>query len=264
MDKVLIGTSDLPISDLDEARCTETEIDYFIEMVGVVFPEIPITREQIVFKFSGVRPLPAGDIDNPGQISRDHSIKLTSPGEHVNYPVYNLIGGKWTSFRAFSEEITDKVLERLNIPRAINTGDLAIGGGSDYPRNSHEEKALVDSLAKESGLPRERISELFMRYGTRVKEITNFISEAEDRFLNHLPTYSVREIEFIAKKEKVVHLGDYILRRSMLAKLGHLTNASVEEIAGLLETVLLWSDEETTAEVERATKILKDRFGVPL
>ena len=42
-DKVMIGTSDLPIEDPDSARCTEEEVDYFIEMVGRVFPGIKVS-----------------------------------------------------------------------------------------------------------------------------------------------------------------------------------------------------------------------------
>jgi len=264
LDRVLIGTSDLPIDDPDEAYCTETEIDYFIEMVNIVFPGIPLTREQIIFKFSGVRPLPVGDSDNPGQISRDHSIKLSNPGDGKNYPVYNLIGGKWTSFRAFSEEITDKALERLRIPRVMSTSNLAIGGGSDYPINSQEEKSWVNSIAKDSGLEKERVRDLFLRYGTRAKAVVSYISDAEDHYLNHLSSYSVREIEFIAKYEKVIHLDDFILRRSMLAKLGQLSNASIEEITSILKSALLWTEENASEEAVRVTKMLKDRYGVPL
>jgi glycerol-3-phosphate dehydrogenase len=74
-DKVMIGTSDLPIDDPDLARCTEEEVDYFIGMVGRVFPGIPVTREQIVFRFSGVRPLAYTQAKNAGQITRDHHIQ---------------------------------------------------------------------------------------------------------------------------------------------------------------------------------------------
>ena len=73
----------------------------------------------------------------------------------MDYPVYSLVGGKWTSFRALSEEITDKALERLRIPRVMSTSNLAIGGGSDYPINSQEEKTWVDLIAEDSGLERE-------------------------------------------------------------------------------------------------------------
>ncbi len=76
-------------------------MDYFIEMVGRVFPDIQVSREQIVFRFSGVRPLAYTKARNAGQITRDHHIQEDKLGE---IPVYSLVGGKWTSFRAFSEQ----------------------------------------------------------------------------------------------------------------------------------------------------------------
>ena len=127
-DKVMIGTSDLPIENPDSARCTEDEVDYFIEMVGRVFPDIKVSREQIVFRFSGVRPLAYTRARNSGQITRDHHIQEDQLG---SLPVYSLVGGKWTSFRAFSEQATDRTLAFLNLPRKVGTRSLPIGAGKD-------------------------------------------------------------------------------------------------------------------------------------
>ncbi len=74
-DKVMIGTSDLPIEDPDSARCTEEEVDYFIEMVGRVFPGIKVSREQIVFRFSGVRP--AGLHTGQNWLVRSHATTIS-------------------------------------------------------------------------------------------------------------------------------------------------------------------------------------------
>jgi glycerol-3-phosphate dehydrogenase len=76
-DKVLVGTSDIPIENPDEALCTEQEVDYFLEMIGKVFPDIEVNRKHIVFQFSGVRPLEFSQARTTGQISRDHSIQVT-------------------------------------------------------------------------------------------------------------------------------------------------------------------------------------------
>ena len=54
---MLVGTSDIKIDHPDEIRCTDEEIDYFIGMISRVFPTIKVTREHIVFQFTGVRPL---------------------------------------------------------------------------------------------------------------------------------------------------------------------------------------------------------------
>ncbi|MCE7861388.1 MAG: glycerol-3-phosphate dehydrogenase/oxidase, partial [Chloroflexi bacterium CFX2] len=133
-DRVLIGTSDIKIDHPDDAYCTDEEVGYFLEMTARVFPEIKVGREHIVFAFSGVRPLVGSAAKTTGQFSRDHHIEVLS-GDWTNlgYPVYSLVGGKWTSFRAFSEEVTDKSLQFLGIKRNKSTRDLPIGGGRGYP-----------------------------------------------------------------------------------------------------------------------------------
>ncbi|HTX90736.1 MAG TPA: glycerol-3-phosphate dehydrogenase/oxidase [Anaerolineales bacterium] len=127
-DKVMIGTSDIPIEDPDEAVCTEAEVEYFMEMVGRVFPDIPVNPGQIVYRFSGVRPLAYTKARNAGQITRDHHIQEDQLGA---VPIYSLIGGKWTSFRAFSEQVTDRALAFLGLERKADTKDLPIGRGKD-------------------------------------------------------------------------------------------------------------------------------------
>jgi glycerol-3-phosphate dehydrogenase len=159
----MIGTSDLPIEDPDSSRCTEDEVDYFIEMVGRVFPDIKVSREQIVFRFSGVRPLAYTKAKNAGQITRDHHIQEDKLG---NIPVYSLVGGKWTSYRAFSEQATDRALAFLGLPRKTDTKSLPIGAGKD---------------------------------AIAIK--TNSL-------------YPPSEIAEMAKREKIVHLDDLLLRRT--------------------------------------------------
>jgi glycerol-3-phosphate dehydrogenase len=263
-DKVLIGTSDLPIENPDTARCTKEEIDYFIEMVKVVFPDIPVRPEQIIFQFSGVRPLPASGSASTGQISRDHSITITPPKGGLEIPIYNLVGGKWTSFRALSEEVTDKALKRLNRTRKTNTRNLPIGGGLDFLKTLAAYHDWINDQVLESGLSKERIDDLFHRYGTRADRIVEFISSRSDQPLFTLPNYSQGEIQFITREEKVVHLDDFLLRRSMFAKLGLLSLNLIDEIVSIIGSELGWSIARRTEEIERSLDVLKERHGVDL
>ncbi len=129
-DKVMIGTSDLPIADSDSARCTGEEVDYFIGMVARVFPGIRVEPAQIVFRFSGVRPLASTQARNAGQITRDHHIREDRLGD---LPVYSLVGGKWTSYRAFAEQVSDRALAFLGRARRADTRDLPIGPPAGQP-----------------------------------------------------------------------------------------------------------------------------------
>ncbi|MCJ7623203.1 MAG: glycerol-3-phosphate dehydrogenase/oxidase [Anaerolineaceae bacterium] len=133
-DRVLIGTSDIRIEDADDAVVTDGEVDYFFEMIKRVFPGMNVNRSHIVYTFSGVRPLPFTDANLTGLISRDHEIRVIQPGEGTSFPIYSLVGGKWTTFRAFSEEMCDLVLAQLGLPRRRKTDDLPVGGGKGYPK----------------------------------------------------------------------------------------------------------------------------------
>ena len=264
-DRVLVGTSDIPINDPDTARCTDEEVGYFLDMIGRVFPSIKVTADNIVFRFSGVRPLATSNAKTAGQITRDHEIEVVSgQWTGLNFPVYSLVGGKWTSFRAFSEQVTDKVLGELGLARKKSTSGLGIGGGRGYPLGDGDLKRRMEGTAAWSGLTPERAQILFDRYGTRAELVGSFIGRAPDRALPSLPSYSWREIAFLAQCEKIVHLDDLLLRRSMLAMLGHLTREAVEEIAAALAESLNWSGEQKEKEVARSLEILASRHQVTL
>ena len=73
-----------------------------------------------------------------------------------------------------------------------------------------------------------------------------------------------REVAFLAEKEKVVHLDDLVLRRSLMAYLGQLNRPLIDELAGILADVLGWSDKQKQEEVERTLEILRDGHSVNL
>lgn len=265
-DKVIVGTSDIPVENVDDIRCTEEEVDYFIGLVDRVFPDIKVGREHIVFRFSGVRPLAhTGSAKTTGQITRDHHIQVVE-GEWtgLGYPVYSLVGGKWTSFRAFAEQVSDKALTFLGKPRLKSTHELAIGGGLNYPRTPEEQKRYLDGLTAWTGLSAKRVQSLFERYGTRSEKVALFLSKQTDQPLKSLPDYSRREIAFLVQNERVIHLDDIILRRSLLGMLGGVTRDAVTELAVVAGESLGWEGERVKAEAERTLALMADRHQVRL
>jgi glycerol-3-phosphate dehydrogenase len=265
-DKVLVGTSDIPIENPDEVVCTEDEVDYFLGMIARVFPDIKVGREHIVFRFSGVRPLAhTGSANTTGQITRNHHIQVVEGDwTGLGFPVYSLVGGKWTSFRAFSEQVTDKALAFLGRARQKSTRELAVGGGRNYPRTAEEQKRTIDGLAAWTNLPVERVQVLFARYGTRAEQVALFLTREADAPLKSLPEYSRREIAFLARNEKILHLDDLLLRRTMLGMLGQLTRGRVDELTEVLGEALGWDAKQKKAEVARTLGLMADRYGVRL
>jgi len=258
-DRVLVGTSDIRVDDPDDAVITDEEVQYFLDMIKRVFPGIRVDPSQIVYSFSGVRPLGNSKASRTGQISRNHKIELNEVGRNPSIPVLSLVGGKWTTFRAFAEQAADQVLERLDLPRRISTAEIKIGGGKGFPNSEASRKAWVSRVHSAYGLSETRVETLLSRYGTRAEQITNYISSAQDRALTQYPDFSTGEIEYIVQEEDVVHLDDFLLRRSMLGMLGRSSKEGLDELGQIIGRVKTWSHEEIQAEVKRTAEILRTR-----
>jgi len=260
-DHVMIGSTDLRIDDPDQAICTDDEIDYILDMVPQIFPSLNVTRDQIVFQFSGVRPLPVAK-GSTGQISRNHSIEVLEKDEQVPWPILNLVGGKWTSYRAFSEQVTDQVLDRLGMTRKASTANLKIGGGTAYPASEGEKDIYIQNLSEEHKISPDRARTLFERYGTRAAEVAAFITETNDAPLKSLSKYSTSEIKFLIEKEMATRLDDLLLRRTKTAWVGELNEDSVHELGSIMGNSLGWSQEEEQGEVVRSLDLLRERHAV--
>lgn len=262
LDRVMVGTTDIRIDDPDQALCTEDEIDYMLTLVKRVFPSIMVNRSQIVFTFCGVRPLPSSDSSRTGAISRDHSIQTLEATAARPYPVHALVGGKWTTFRAFSEQAADTALKNLGVQRRTSTDTLAIGGGANYPTSEQAQTRWLVDLQQKAELPIEQLRTLFERYGTRAEAVAQFMSAANDAPLASLPSYTQREILFLAVYEKAESTADLILRRSLIGMMGHASRAAVEEIAALVGQAKGWTPQQIANDVALTATILNQRHGL--
>ncbi len=265
-DKLLVGTSDIRVDTPEAVVCTDEEIDYFIGLVKRIFPDIEVNRSHIVYTYAGVRPLPASEAKSAGQISRDHSIRTVEPNGELAFPILSLVGGKWTSFRAFAEQTTDAVLARFERSRITSTADLAIGGGANYPQTDAERHSWLRALAQETELPQERLAQLFERYGTRARDLARFIADLldADQPLTHHPAYSRGEIQFLAQHEGVAHLDDLAMRRTLLAMLGELSYDLVVELAEVTGGALGWDGAAQQAEIEQLLRLMRESHRVDL
>jgi len=109
------------------------EVDYILEAMRMAFPAIRVDRSHVVFRFCGVRPLPRSNALTPGQISRDHSYPVLAPGNGIDFPIYSLVGGKWTTFRALAEKVCDEILRVLGRRRIRVSADVPIGAARATP-----------------------------------------------------------------------------------------------------------------------------------
>jgi len=263
-DRVLLGTTDIRTDDPDAAVCEADEFDYLRSAARQVFPSIEIRPEQVVARFCGVRPLPRSNSGSPGTISRDHACHETPASAGRPYPVFSLVGGKWTTFRAFSEQVADRALAVLGKSRRASSTELPIGGGRDFPPTDDARARRIDDIASRTGLPRETCTHLFARYGTTAGRLAAHIAGAGPAAREPVADYLAGELDYLARHEAVVHLDDLVLRRSHLALFGRLDEASLQKTASIVAAALGWSEETQEAEVARTAALLRERHGIHL
>ncbi|MEQ1941579.1 glycerol-3-phosphate dehydrogenase/oxidase [Mesorhizobium sp. VNQ89] len=263
--RVLAGSTDIKASNPDEVRCESQEVEYLLESLRKLLPKLRFSREQIVYAYSGIRPLPASDAKDPGLITRDHVTPVLESTETRPYPIYSLVGGKWTTFRGYAEEVAETLLERLSIKRVVSTRELAIGGGRDYPKSDAARQAYVANLARTTGFSPKRIEDLLFRYGTRAAAIAAHIAGyGGDRELPDAPDYSSGEIDYILRNEQVGRLADLMFRRTTLAVTGRLTARLVDVLAVQAAQTLNWDGSRRQKEIQLASELLKTFHGVDL
>ena len=256
----LVGSTDIAADDPDTVRCEPEEIEYLLESLRALLPGMAFGRGQIVYAYSGVRPLPASDTSIPGLISRDHSTPIAEADHARPFPIVSLIGGKWTTFRGLAEEVADIVLDRLKRGRTTTTRAMAIGGGRDFPIDARAREKWIGEAAAASGVDERRLDQLLTRYGTNALRIARHQSGWNEE--DHLPDsidFSASEIDYIVRNEFVERLADVVMRRTTLAIGGSLTKKDLELIVAISGRALRWDAERMSGEIDAVVGELRDR-----
>ncbi|MBA8991122.1 glycerol-3-phosphate dehydrogenase [Curtobacterium pusillum] len=258
--RVLIGTTDIDADPSQPAVCTEEEVDYFFGLVKHVFPQIELNRDHIVYRYSGIRPLPRHEDTAPGFVSRDYRIVDTPIAGLPGTTVLSLVGGKWTTFRALAAHLSTDVTTKLGITRTVDTAGLPIGGGKEFPTTDAQRALWIRS--HRDGLDASIVEGLLERYGTRAAEVVDVLVDGPVEPLESDPALTRAEVAYFAEHEQAVHLVDVVLRRTNLAFVGGVTIDLLDELADVLAGALDWTPEERADEVQRTLDVLHEAHGV--
>ena len=247
----LIGTTDIRFSgDPSQARCDESEAAYLLAEANRVLSEANLTRNDILFTYSGVRPLPFTNEKDEQRITRRHFIRQHPQLENVS----SLVGGKLTTYRQLSEECVDLVFEKLNQSRPdCVTASVALPGGTS-----------LGSFTRKQHLTPNIWERLLRVYGSRTKDLLQ-LCERDTALLEPLRESSevlAGEIVFAFEQEMATTLTDCLVRRAMCAFNANLAIGEDEQAAAVAHRFLGWSKERAQQEVEeyrRYTKTLAIR-----
>jgi glycerol-3-phosphate dehydrogenase len=210
-DFTLIGTTDSDYrGDPAAAKPDEAEIEYLCKAASRYFRK-PVTREDIRFAYSGVRPLYNDGASRAQEATRDYVLDLD--GTDGSTPLLSVIGGKITTYRRLAEHALARLAPYLRMgepwtARApLPGGAFAIGRGGDLVR------ALRAAYPFLSELHAER---LVNSYGTRAAMIVTGARRAEDLGRNFGYDLTEAEVAYLMAEEWAVTAGDVLWRRSRL------------------------------------------------
>jgi glycerol-3-phosphate dehydrogenase len=163
----LVGTTDEDHhGDPGKPEATEAEIDYMLNAVSEYFKK-PVTRAQMKWAYSGIRPLYDDGASKAQEATRDYVLKLDKPEGQA--PMLSVFGGKITTARKLSESVLDEIKPFFPAMGGKWTAGSKLPGG-DFPHDTVE--ARVSALQKKySFLKPANIRRLFKAYGTDVETI---------------------------------------------------------------------------------------------
>jgi glycerol-3-phosphate dehydrogenase len=208
-DFTLIGTTDRDFDGSpDKVQITGEEIAYLCEAASEYF-ERGITPNDVVWAYSGVRPLYDDGASMAQEATRDYVIKVDGTGEQG--ALINIFGGKITTYRRLAESVLGKVEDVLGSRGASWTAGTALPGG-DFPVSGFE--ALVSQLKKEApAIPDATIRRLARNYGTNARQILGPRGELGKIFGADL---GENEVEHLMDQEWARDAEDVLWRRSKL------------------------------------------------
>lgn len=206
-----IGTTDQDHKgDPSIAKCSREESDYLRSFAGEYFKQ-PIAHEDIIWTYSGVRPLYDDGAKSATAATREYVLSLDETG---GAPLLNVFGGKITTYRKLAEAALDKILPCLSFNGAPWTAGHPLPGG-DFPVDgraglSTKLKALY-SFLEDSACQR-----LIRTYGTLAFTLLNGANSTADLGQNFGHGLFETEVRWLIEREFATSAQDILWRRTKL------------------------------------------------
>lgn len=221
----IVGTTDTAWS-LGRAHpaASRSDIEYLLTWVNTALRR-PITADDIVGVYAGLRPLLKGESDETSRLSREHAVRDRGNG------LVSVAGGKYTTYRVMAKDAVDAIVGYM---------------GRSVPESSTESIPLV-------GAAPHREDRLHSRYGTMSGDIEALVdsdSSLGEPIVDGAP-YLAAEAVYASTHEGALHLDDVLTRRTRLSiETRDRGVDAAPRVAVLLADVLGWDEATVAREVE--------------
>jgi len=232
----LIGTTDIAVEEGENPVCSPEEIAYLCDIAGRYMAK-PVRPEDVVWTYSGVRPLFDDGDDNPSKVTRDYHLELDGiPREKA--PILSVFGGKITTYRRLAEHALrdlEPYFPRMGGPwtdsRAVYDGEMA-------DASSFEEAfdQFVDGAAfTKPGLPKDLVRILARRHGSGLDDLLEDVKTVADLGRHFGGSLYEVEVRHLVRDEWAVDAEDVLWRR---------TKEGLHMSAGEREAFARWLEEQ--------------------
>ncbi|MHB8807952.1 MAG: glycerol-3-phosphate dehydrogenase/oxidase [Anaerolineaceae bacterium] len=241
----MVGTTDLdhPESferEKPEPFMTSKEMEYLLEAVNSLFPDLDIGEQDIISSFAGLRPIVSMGAMDPSKASRTHRI-------FEDNNMFSIAGGKLTTFQRMAEDLVKRVHPLLPDRKPTQA-----------KRTSMQQDSAIS--IKDDNLEK-RLSGI---YGT---SLPDFLTEAKSDEIESLPgtPYTLAEVRWAVRHEMIRHLSDLMLRRTRLGLVSpHGGTDLLDAIKPVVKQELNWPEAIWIKEMQDYKKLWKDCYSIPL
>ena len=210
----LIGTTDVPVESFEHPVISEDETDYLLELANN-YLEHPLTKADIVWSYSGVRPLYDDGSDDPSAITRDYILKidalLGAPGPQ-SAPLLSIFGGKITTYRKLAESVLAQLAPYFPGLKPAWTRGAPLPGG-DLPQRDRN-AWFAEMCRRFPELPAPLLRALAQRHGTRALKILGNAHTVEDLGEHFGAQLTAREVDYLLAEEWALAADDVLWRRT--------------------------------------------------
>ena len=211
-DFTLIGTTDADHDGIEtKPTCSDVERDYLVNFASQYFAKA-ISPEDVVWSYSGVRPLYDDGTENASAATRDYVLKL----EHNSgsAPLLNIFGGKITTYRKLAEAAIAEISKFFPDLKEPWTANSCLPGG-DFP--VQDVAKLIKKLQSEFNFLSEvKAKRLVRAYGLNAWDLLKGAVNLEDLGEQFGEFLTQREVEYLRENEFVMEADDIIWRRTKL------------------------------------------------
>ncbi len=209
-DFTLIGTTDQDHAGAPgTATCTDAERDYLLAFASQYFAR-PLTAQDVVWTYSGVRPLYNDGASSATAATRDYVLSLDAAGP----PLLNVFGGKITTYRRLAESALEKLAPHVAQARGPWTARVPLPGG-DFPQDGVP--ALIAGLKARFGfLTGAWAARLVRAYGSEAAQVLGDARTAADLGRDFGATLTEAEVRWLMAHEFACTAADVVWRRTKL------------------------------------------------